>query len=132
MNISTKQSSMRNQYKLLSEKYKLVNESDKEDIMSGLGEIEQQEKKRAEDRQLMEDFIEKLKYVDAALTDLADLYNSNDARNLFNELSDAHAEDDFAGVEGQADSLEYQFCMYYANLKESLKDQIRHYYRNIS
>ena len=113
---------MRNQYKLLSEKYKLVNESDKEDIMSGLGEIEQQEKKRVEDRQLMEDFIEKLKYADAAIADLADLYNSEDCRKLFRELNKAHAEE-------AEDELEYRFLEYYAFLKGNLTDQIRDSFR---
>lgn len=114
---------MRNQYKLLSEKYKLVNESDKEDIMSGLGEIEQQEKKRNENRQLMEDFIEKLKYADAAIADLADLYNSEDCRKLFKELNAAHA------GEMPEDELEYQYLEYYAYLKVNLTDQIRHSFR---
>jgi predicted PolB exonuclease-like 3'-5' exonuclease len=116
---------MRNQYKLLSEKYKLVNESDKEDIMAGLGELEYQQKKKETDRLLMEEFIEKVKYVESAIVELEDLYNSKECQKLYYELKKAPAEE-------TEDELENHYFETYSYLKQNLLDTIRHSFRNIS
>lgn len=107
---------MRNQYKLLSEKYKTINESDKENAMAGLEELELR-------KQLMEDYLNKLHYVNNALDELADLYNSKDARELFKEIDKAPPEE----IE---DTLEFEFVEAYSYLKGNLIEKIRLIFNN--
>ena len=109
---------MRDQYKILSEKYKAINESDKDDIISGLGKLEKDAETRQETIYKMKMFMQTYESVYNGIVALARLQEDPD-------LVDAYRSLDADGLEDR-EEVELEFYQLAMQLEIIVSEQSKH------